>query len=768
MRIEHEYIHETTPETKQLSLLVKGMCCVRCNLNVKSVVSKLPGVKNVSIDDSNETVLIHYDPREISPEKIENAIKEAGYGIEESVEKIPGQKLPDEHDHHATMIRKEKINELKIKVIASGIVFVLVFLGSFPNWFPWIPKILQNYFVLFLLSTPIQFWAGWQFYKGTWIAAKRKSSDMHTLYAVGTSAAYFYSVLIAFLPALFVGTNVEIFFDVSDGILFLGLLGHYLEAVAKSNTSLAIKKLLGLQAKTARVVRNEREIDIPIEDVVVNDVIIVRPGEKIPVDGIVLEGESSVDESMITGESIPVTKRNGDEVIGATINKSGSFKYKATKVGKDTTLAQIIKMVEVAQSSKAPIQRIADKISNYFAPIVFIIAISSFIFWYYLSPVAALPLAIITFVSVLIVACPDALGLAVPISIMVGTGKGAENGILIKDAESLETAHKIRTIVLDKTGTLTKGEPSVTDIVSLKNLSEDEILSLVASAERRSEHALGQAVIKEAEKRKLKLSEPKTFEAVAGHGIKATIVNKKVLVGTSKLMKDNGIKSETAEGKANELYNQGKTLMFVAVDGNIEGVIAVADTLKENSKQVVKELQDMGLEAIMLTGDNERTANAIASQLGISRVLAEVLPGEKANEIKKLQDEGKVVAMTGDGINDAPALTQADVGIAIGTGTDVAIEASDITLVGGDLKGIVTAIKLSKSTMKNIKQNLFWAFAYNTLLIPVGAGLLYPFFGILLNPIIAAGAMSVSTITVILNSLRLNRFKPEKIVTTLA
>jgi Cu+-exporting ATPase len=596
---------------------------------------------------------------------------------------------------------------------------------------------------------------------------------MHTLYAVGTSAAYFYSALISFFPGFFAGiSSPQTFFDASVGIMFLGLTGHYLEAIAKGRTSSAMKSLLGLKARAARVVRDgKEEIDISVDDVVVNDIIIVKPGEKVAVDGIVIEGESSVDESMITGESIPVTKRPGDEVIGATINKSGSFKYRATKVGKDTTLAQIIKMVESAQASKAPIQRIADRISNYFVPIVFLVAITSFIFWLYISPVASLAFAITTFVAVLIVSCPDALGLAVPISIMVGTGKGAENGVLIKDAKSLETLHKVQAIVFDKTGTLTKGEPSVTDILYVNSSSLNDnssstsdsnnnmLLSLIASAESRSEHPLGQAILNEAKKRNLTLSEPRRFEALAGHAIRAQVDGKEILVGTSKLMEDNKLDTQKVDYKSKQLYDAGKTLMFVAIDGKIEGVVGVADTLKENSFQVIREPQEgFGLEAIMMTGDNERTARSIASQLGIKRVMTDVLPSEKAAVIEDLQSEGKSVTMVGDGINDAPALTQADIGIAIGTGTDVAIEASDITLVSGDLKGVLIAIRLSKSTMKNIKQNLFWAFAYNAALIPVGAGILYPLYGILLDPIFAVGAMSISTVTVVLNALRLNRF----------
>ena len=544
--------------------------------------------------------------------------------------------------------------------------------------------------------------------------------------------------------------------------MFLGLTGHYLEAIAKGKTSSAIKSLLGLRAKTARVLRGAKELDISVDDVVVDDIVIVRPGEKVAVDGIVLEGESSVDESMITGESMPVSKQPGDDVIGATINKSGSFRYRATKVGKDTTLAQIIKMVESAQASKAPIQRIADRISSYFVPIVFLVAIISFILWLYVAPVVgSLAFAIMTFVSVLIVSCPDALGLAVPISIMVGTGKGAENGVLIKDAKSLETLHKVQAIVFDKTGTLTKGQPSVTDVLSINGLNDNDMLSLVASAESRSEHPLGQAILNEAKKRNLRVSEPRRFEALAGHGIRARVDGKDILVGTSKLMEDNKIYTQKAivDDKSKRLYDAGKTLMFVAIDGKTESVIGVADTLKENSCQVIKELQGLGLEAIMMTGDNERTARSIASQLGIKRVMANVLPADKAAVIKELQSEGKSVSMVGDGINDAPALTQADIGMAIGTGTDVAIEASDITLVSGDLKGVLIAMRLSKSTMKNIKQNLFWAFAYNAALIPVGAGVLYPFYGVLLDPIVAAGAMSISTVTVVLNALRLNRFR---------
>jgi Cu+-exporting ATPase len=585
---------------------------------------------------------------------------------------------------------------------------------------------------------------------------------MNTLIAVGTSAAYIYSVLATFFPGLFAaqGLTAEVYFDTAGAIIVLILLGRLLEARAKGQTSEAIKKLIGLQAKTARVVRDGEEMDIPVEEVTIGDLVMVRPGEKIPVDGILKEGRSSVDESMITGESIPVEKNPGDGVIGATINKAGTFRFEATKVGKDTMLAQIIKMVEEAQGSKPPIARLADIISSYFVPVVIGIAVVTFILWYFWGPTPALTYAVLNFVAVLIIACPCALGLATPTSIMVGTGKGAENGVLIRGGEALETAHKLTAIVMDKTGTLTKGEPSVTDIVTFNSHEEADILRYAASAEKGSEHPLGEAIVNRAKEENIPLLNPENFNAIAGHGIEATIEGRSLLMGNAKLMKDRGIMMDRLQKKAEDLSNEGKTPMFVAIDQNPAGIIAVADTLKENSKEAVDALHRMGVEVAMLTGDNRRTADAIARQIGIDRVLAEVLPEGKADEVKNLQTEGKKVGMVGDGINDAPALVQADVGIAIGTGTDVAMESSDITLIGGDLRGVVTAIALSKATLRNIKQNLFWAFAYNTILIPVAAGVLFPFFGILLNPIFAAAAMGLSSVTVVSNALRLRRFKP--------
>ncbi len=585
---------------------------------------------------------------------------------------------------------------------------------------------------------------------------------MNTLIAVGTSAAYLYSFIVTFAPHLIMvkGWMLDVYFDTSAAIIVLILLGRFLEARAKGRTSEAIKKLMGLQPKTARVIRDGHEMDISLREVVPGDIVVVRPGEKIPVDGMVREGHSSVDESMVTGESLPVEKRAGDKVIGATINKTGTFQFEATRVGRDTVLAQIIRLVQEAQGSKPPIARMADVIASYFVPVVILIAIATFLIWFFWGPHPSLTYAFLNFVAVLIIACPCSLGLATPTSIMVGTGKGAENGILIRGAEALETAHQLNTIVLDKTGTLTKGKPSVTDIIESGRSGKKEILMMAASAERGSEHPLGEAIVQKAKEEGLILHDARDFQAIAGQGIEATIDSKRILLGNRKLMEERNVNLHGMAERAEQLSYEGKTPMFLAIDGETAGIIAVADTLKEDSRKAVEAFHRMGLEVVMLTGDNRRTAEAIAKQAGIDRVVAEVLPEMKAEEIKRLQSEGKKVGMVGDGINDAPALAQADVGIAIGTGTDVAMESSDITLIGGDLKGIVTAIALSKATIRNIKQNLFWAFAYNTILIPVAAGVLFPFFGILLNPIFAAGAMAFSSVTVVSNALRLRRFKP--------
>ncbi len=746
---------------EKVTLPVHGMSCASCVKKVEDALNGLMGVVRATVNFATERATVQYIPGAVSSEDFRRAVKEAGYEILE-VEVAQKEEIVDREK----AAREAEYRKLKRKFVSGVALVIPLFLLVYWDKFG-LSQLLAlsrqtNFILQLIIQTPIQFWVGWQFYRGAWAAARHKTSDMNTLIAVGTSAAYVYSFLATFFPQLFVaaqGVAAEVYFDTAGAIIVLILLGRLLEARAKGQTSEAIKKLIGLQAKTARVVREGEEVDIAVEEVAIGDLVVVRPGEKVPVDGVVKDGRSSVDESMVTGESIPVEKNVGDEVIGATINKTGTFKFEATKVGKDTMLAQIIQMVEEAQGSKPPIARLADIISSYFVPAVIGVSIITLIVWYFFGPAPALTYAMLNFVAVLIIACPCALGLATPTSIMVGTGKGAENGVLIRGGEALETAHKLTTVVMDKTGTLTRGEPSVTDIVVLNNHEEDDVLRYAASAEKGSEHPLGEAIVNKAKEENVPLIDAKDFRAIAGHGIEANIDGKVLLMGNAKLMHDEGIPLNGLEKKAEDLSSQGKTPMFVAIDRNPAGIIAVADTLKDNSQEAVNALHKMGVEVAMITGDNKRTANAIARQIGIDRVLAEVLPEGKANEVKKLQSEGKTVGMVGDGINDAPALAQADVGIAIGTGTDVAMESADITLISGDLRGVVTAIALSKATIRNIKQNLFWAFAYNTILIPVAAGVLFPIFGLLLNPIFAAAAMGLSSVTVVSNALRLRRFR---------
>jgi Cu+-exporting ATPase len=745
------------------TFIIMGMHCVNCAKTIENSLKNYDGIINANVNFASEKLYVDYDTDKIDVHKIIEAVKNTGYTAEEE--------LKDSEK----MMREMEIRDLKIKLIASLIFTIPVFFGSFSDIFPWVPEFFTEPYVLLVFTTPVQFWIGSRFYKGLFLSIKNKRPDMDTLIAVGTSAAYFYSAAVTIFPSYFIqhGFQVQLYFDSAAVIVTLIILGRYLESIAKGKTSEAIKKLLKLQAKTARIIRNGKEIEIPVEEVKVNDIVVVRPGEKIPVDGIVTDGYSSIDESMISGESIPVEKKKGDNVIGATINKTGLLKFKATKVGKDTMLAQIVKIVEEAQGSKAPIQRLADTVALYFVPTVIVIALASSLTWYlagslilkgtpYLASYSSMTpflFSLTTFISVLIIACPCALGLATPTAIMVGTGKGAENGILIKNGESLERAYKMQTIVFDKTGTLTKGEPVVTDIIPIKS-KENEVLMSAAIAEEGSEHPLGEAIVKKAIEKGIKIPDARSFKAIPGHGVKASYGEKTILLGNRKLITDNKIEIKGIEEKITKLENEGKTAMIVALNNKIIGIIAVADTLKEYSKDAVKALQDMGKEVIMITGDNERTAKAIANQVGVDRVLAEVLPEDKVKEIKKLQDSGKIVGMVGDGINDAPALVQADIGIAIGSGTDVAIESGGIVLIKEDLRDVVTAIDLSKKTINKIKQNLFWAFFYNTTLIPVAAGLLYPFLGILLNPMIAGGAMAFSSVSVVSNSLLMKRYKP--------
>jgi len=740
--------------TASIEVSILGIDCASCVGKIEKALLSTKGVTRAVVNLATQKAKVEYLPSETRLDEIKDAIESTGYKV---MEIPPEEEVVEDVER---VLREREYKKLKKKFSIGLVVSVLIFIGS-SEWIPGIPEIWRNFLVLWILATPVQFWVGWQFYRGAWGAFIHRNADMNTLIAVGTSAAYLYSVAATLFPSLFIRGGIEpkVYFDTSTIIITLILLGKLLEARAKGQTSEAIRKLMGLQAKTARVVREGKEMDIPVEEVLVGDVVLVRPGEKIPVDGIIREGKSAVDESMITGESIPTEKSKGDEVIGATINKTGTFKFEAIKVGKDTALAQIIKLVQDAQGSKAPIQRLADVIAGYFVPIVISVAIATFIVWFNFGPNPALTFALLNFVAVMIIACPCALGLATPTAIMVGTGKGAEHGVLIKGGESLETAHKLTTIVFDKTGTLTKGQPEVTDVISANDFTRKDILEHAASAEKGSEHPLGEAIVKKATGEDIELFHPKDFNAIAGHGIEAKINHREVILGNLKLMHDRKIDLGDLESESERLANDGKTPMYVAIDGKAAGIIAVADTLKENSKKAVEDLHELGLEAVMLTGDNQRTAQAIAKKAGIDKVLSEVLPEDKVRKVKRLQSEGKVVAMVGDGINDAPALAQADVGIAIGTGTDVAMEASDITLIKGDLQGVVASIELSKRTIKTIKQNLFWAFFYNTAGIPIAAGILYPFFGVLLNPIFASAAMAFSSVSVVSNSLRLRRFK---------
>jgi P-type Cu+ transporter len=796
--------------TERADLPLLGMHCAACANRIEKALNGAQGVESCSVNFATTCATVRYDPQQTNLTALRDVVKEAGYDaiVPQDADGDAGApRDDDDHDHaHGAAPRTSSLTNAEQQareteyrgqktkfVLALALTIPVAFTAMGAHLVPALQSVLNAPWRLWfelLLTTPVLFWAGREFFTGAWAAAKHRAADMNTLVAIGTFSAYAYSMAATVVPGLFHhvasthnalggmahGSVPDVYYEVAAIVVTLILMGRLLEARARSQTSGAIRALMGLQAKTARVERDGQERDIPIEEVRAGDIVLVRPGEKVPVDGEVLDGHSTVDESMLTGEPLPVGKGTGDTVIGATLNKTGAFRMRATKVGRDTVLQQIVRLVQEAQGSKAPIQKLADRISGVFVPVVMCVAIATFVIWFIAAPVEnRLTMALLTFVSVLIIACPCALGLATPTAIMVGTGRGAQNGVLIKSGEALELAHRLTTVVLDKTGTITKGKPVVTDVFvqdesgKMKDEKDaiphsasripypSELLRLAASAERGSEHPLGEAIITSAQERGLKLSQPQGFNAIAGHGIEATVDGRKVLLGNAKLLRDRGV--EIDDAAAQRLADDGKTPMFVAVDEQFAGIIAVADTVKDGSREAVEQLHRLGLEVAMLTGDNRRTAEAIARQVGIDRVLAEVLSDGKAEEIRKLQANGKTVAMVGDGINDAPALARADVGIAMGSGTDVAMEAADITLVRGDLNGVVAGIALSRATVRNIRQNLFFAFIYNVLGIPLAAGVLYPFTGGLLSPIFASLAMALSSVSVVTNALRLRGFR---------
>ena len=747
--------------TAQETLPILGMTCASCVSRVEKALRTPPGVLRAEVNLATEKATVTYLPGQATRQDLVDAVRGAGYDV---VEPAPGagEAAVAAAADAEEAARAAAYHTLKLKVAVGFALSIFIFLGTMqPHWFPFLPAWMHNGYLLWGLASIVQFWVGRQFYTTAWAALKHGTTTMNTLVAMGSSAAYLYSVLGLLFPAFFEhqGLGEPMYFDSSAFIITLILTGRLLEARAKGQTGAAIKALIGLQPKTARVVRDGVETDVPVADVLVGDRIVVRPGEKVPVDGVVEEGSSPVDEPMLTGEPIPVGKHPGDEVIGATLNTTGSFTLRATKVGSETALAQIVRLVQQAQGTKPPIARLADVIAAWFVPAVIAIATVTLVVWLVWGPQPALNYALLNFVAVLVIACPCALGLATPTAIMVGTGKGAENGVLIRDGAALETAHKLDVVVLDKTGTLTEGKPRVTDVVPFDGaggaappLDEDGLLRLVAGAERGSEHPLAAAILAEADARGVATPRATAFEAIAGHGIRAVVDGHTVVAGNERLAGDAGERAALLAG-------QGKTVVSVLVDDVPAGAIAVADTLKPSSATAVGRLRQLGLDVVMLTGDQEATARAIAAEAGIDHVIAGVLPQQKAAEVAALQRDGSRVAMVGDGINDAPALAQADVGMAIGTGTDVAMEASDVTLVSGDLGGVTTAVQLSRATIRTVKQNLFWAFAYNVALIPLAAGAFYPAFGILLSPIWAAAAMGLSSVTVVSNSLRLRRFR---------
>lgn len=743
---------QTDSGTRKTTVMVGGMTCAACVRRVENALKSVPGVENASVNLATSRASVEYSPQLADWSALRKSIEDAGYeylGIHR-----------EEAGDPAEAARQREARDLTRKVIVGAVLSVLVMAGSMPHSIPFLHAIPQRtmFFILLVLTTPVVFWVGSRFIVGAVKVTRQKTADMNTLVAIGSLSAYVYSSLATLFPRFFSEAGIEayVYFDGAAMIVTLVLLGRLLELKARGKTSEAIKKLMKLTPKTARVIRGGAEMDIPVEEVEKGDAILVRPGGLIPTDGTVAEGSSAVDESMLTGESMPVAKEPGNDVFAGTINQSGSFTYTATKVGSETALAQIIRLVEEAQGSKAPIQNFADKVASVFAPAVIAIAVVTFLIWYFAVPGHVLSRALLNFVSVLIISCPCAMGLATPTAVMVGTGVGAENGILIKGGESLERAHALDTVVFDKTGTITVGKPDVTDVLAGEGNDEAGVLRLAAAVESLSEHPLAGAVVKEARERSIEFEPARDFEAVSGFGSSAMVEGKTVVIGSRKFLESRGIEVNLGEA-AEKLERSGKTCVFIGSNGKTAGLVALADTIRPSASKAVGLLKNKGLDVVMITGDRKETAEAIARQAGIDRVLSEVLPGDKAGEIRRLQQEGRTTAMVGDGINDAPALAAADIGIAIGAGTDVAVEASDITLIRDDLLLVVSSMDLSSLTMRVIKQNLFWAFFYNTIGIPVAAGVLYPFFGVLLNPMFAAAAMALSSVSVVTNALRLRR-----------
>jgi P-type Cu+ transporter len=742
---------------------IEGVFCSACATVIERSLEQAPGVVVATLNPATDEATVMYEPRRTGLDALRAAVEEAGYEVGPAAGESPDALERQEAD------RRREYRDLLRKFWFAAAISVPVVILSYPELFGldrwgffaegssslwWVWRGLG------VVTLPVLVWAGGQFYAGAWQALRHRTANMHTLIALGISAAWLYSTVAVIAPSIFPEERfAEVYYDVSAVVVALVTLGLALETRAKGRSSEAIRKLVGLQAKTARVLREGAERDIPVEEVLVGDIVVVRPGEKVPVDGVIVQGESSLDESMVTGESLPVDKGPGDETIGATINKTGALRFRATKVGKETALASIVRMVQDAQATKLPIQRVVDRVSSVFVPAVMIIAIAAFVVWYDLGPTPAFAYAVIVAVTVVIIACPCALGLATPTSLTVGMGKGAERGVLFRGGDALQAARQLDAVVLDKTGTITWGKPALTDVIAAAGFAEDDVLSLAAAVERDSEHPLAQAIVAGARERDLSLGEVEAFAAIPGHGVQATVSGRSLLLGNRKLMSDRGVELGGLEAHAVRLAGEGKTPMYLAAGDTAAGIVAVADTIKPDSVEAIVRLRELGLEVAMLTGDNAATAQAIAHQVGVDRVLAEVLPEDKAHEVHKLQLEGKRVGMVGDGINDAPALTQADVGFAIGTGTDVAIEASDVTLVGGSLAAVATAIEISRATMSNVKQNLFGAFVYNSAGLPIAAGIFYPVIGLLLSPLLAAAAMAFSSVTVVSNANRLRGWK---------